>query len=217
MKTYKDSGERVNYTASATIASGAVVLLGLLVTFAMNAMVSGDTAPLLTEGRVQVTSAASQAWTQGQDIFYDSSNSVFTSTETKYWAGKAAAAKASTTTTGYLLLNKGKPDGLQYAVADPGDGEAIAVTRSGQCKLATGGAETRTLAAPSCEGQRLILAMDVDGGNCVVTCATTVNQTGNNTLTFADAGDTIELVAVEVGTALRWKTGANDGVALSTV
>jgi len=51
----------------------------------------------------------------------------------------------------------------------------------------------------------------------VVTAASGVNQTGNNTLTFADAGDEILLVAIENSAALAWRVVSNDGVALSTV
>lgn len=100
--------------------------------------------------------------------------------------------------------------------ADPGNAGALPVY-GGQVPLVSAGAETRTLAAPSRKGARLVLTMKTDGGDIVVTCATTVNQTGNNTLTFGDAGDAIELLAVEQGANLRWKVVGNDGVALSTV
>ncbi|MGE3527901.1 MAG: hypothetical protein AB7G54_00565 [Methyloceanibacter sp.] len=100
--------------------------------------------------------------------------------------------------------------------ADPGDAGALPVY-GGQVPLVSAGAETRTLAAPSRVGARLVLAMKTDGGNIVVTCATTVNQAGNNTLTFADVGDSIELLAVNQDATLRWKVVGNEGVALSTV
>ena len=56
-----------------------------------------------------------------------------------------------------------------------------------------------------------------DGGNCVITCATTVNQTGNNTITLDDAGDAILLVAKANGSNKRWSVVSNDGCTLSTV
>jgi len=103
-------------------------------------------------------------------------------------------------------------------IADPGASGAIPVTEGwGVCSLVSAGAETRTLAIPSRVGQRLVLGFKTDGGNCVLTVASAMNQTGNNTLTFADAGDHVQLEAIEKGAALVWRQVANDGVALSTV
>lgn len=103
------------------------------------------------------------------------------------------------------------------AITDPGDAGAIPVTASGTCAITTAGAETRTLAIPTFISQQITLCLDTDGGDAVVTVAQAVNQTGNNTLTMADAGDEITLRAITVGGALRWRVGSNDGVALSTV
>ena len=91
------------------------------------------------------------------------------------------------------------------AIADPGDAGAIPVTGSGSVPLVTTGAQTRTLADATFAGQLLNLSFKTDGGDCVVTSASPVNQTGNNTMTFADVGDQLLLI------------GSNDGVALSTV
>ena len=102
-------------------------------------------------------------------------------------------------------------------IADPGDGNAISVTQSGQCALVTGGAETRTLAAPAFIGQEITLYMKTDGGNCVVTCSTTINETGNNTITFANTGEALFLRAVEEGSNLRWRCAVADGAVLATV
>jgi len=107
---------------------------------------------------------------------------------------------------------------VPVAIADPGDGGAIPVTRSGQVAITTTGVDdTRTLAIPTFAGQRLDISLDVDAGDAVITVAGGVNQTGNNTLTGADAGDHIELVGVQVAGALVWRVVANDGFALSTV
>jgi len=102
-------------------------------------------------------------------------------------------------------------------ITDPGDGEAIPVTHSGYCALVTAGAETRTLAAPSFIGQQLLLYMKTDGGDCVVTCATTVNEAGNNTITFDNEGEAVWMIAVEDGSDLRWRCATADGAGLSTV
>jgi len=106
---------------------------------------------------------------------------------------------------------------LNNAIADPSDAGAIPVTASGYVPVVTAGAETRTLAAPSFVGQELLLYMKTDGGDAVITCATGVNQTGNNTITMNDAGDVIRLAAIESGANLRWRVVVNDGCTLATV
>ena len=101
-------------------------------------------------------------------------------------------------------------------IADPGNAGAIPTTEGwGSCMLTTAGAETRTIAIPQREGQRITLALDTDGGDCVVTAAAAINPAGNTVMTFADAHDHIILGAITVGGALRWAVFSNVGVALS--
>lgn len=118
-----------------------------------------------------------------------------------------------------LFTHQGKQAATATAnsIADPGNGVAIPVTSDGVCNLVSAGAETRTLAIPTFVGQRLTLCFDTDGGDCVVTVASTFNQAGNNTITFNDAGDTVELVGRTVGGTRKWQLVFNDGAALSTV
>ena len=100
------------------------------------------------------------------------------------------------------------------------DGEKIQVTKCGCISLKTGASgETNTLADPSRAGVWLSITLYSDGGgDRVITAASAVNQTGNNTLTFGDDGDTIFLQSVRYSsTAFRWRVVANDGVSLSTV
>jgi hypothetical protein len=103
------------------------------------------------------------------------------------------------------------------AIADPGDAGAIPVNRSGSVALTTADAETRTLAIPGVAGITLALSLDVDGGDCVITVAAAINQTGNNTITLGDAGDAIVLTSVQVAGALVWRVVVNDGCSLTTV
>jgi len=107
------------------------------------------------------------------------------------------------------------PTASHSTIADPGDAGAIPVTRSGSVGLVTAGAETRTLAIPTFEGQQLSVGLTTDGGDAVITAATGVNQTGNTSLTFADAGDHLKLEGVYLGVNLVWRVVANDGVALA--
>ena len=53
-------------------------------------------------------------------------------------------------------------------------------------------------------------------GAAVVTSAQAVNAAANTVLTFGEAGDVVDLLAVSVAGALRWRVVANDGVVLST-
>lgn len=129
-----------------------------------------------------------------------------------------AGAFTTLTASGAVALSSTFSRKGSVAITDPGDAGAIPVTVSGYCLLVTGGAETRTLAAPGAYGQVIDLFFKTDGGDCVVTVASPVNQTGNNTLTFADGGDHIRLVAGDDGAGTKeWRVVCNDGVALSTV
>jgi hypothetical protein len=106
----------------------------------------------------------------------------------------------------------------RVALADPGTGVAIPVTRSAQVDLTVGsaGAETNTLAIPVFAGQSLVLNAAVVGtGTRAVTCAQAINKTGNTIMTFAAARDFVMLVAVKLGSALRWEVAAIDGAVLS--
>jgi len=82
----------------------------------------------------------------------------------------------------------------------------------------TAGAETRTLAAPAFDGQEVTLCMKTDNGNAVVTVASTVDESGNNTITFSNTGEFVKLIGVTEGSTARWRTLASDtAVAISTV
>lgn len=106
---------------------------------------------------------------------------------------------------------------VPVAVADPGDAGAIPVTRNGAVALTTTAAQTRTLAGPPAVGRILAITLSVDGGDCVITTASAVDQTGRNTITMGDAGDTIVLMGVQVGEAKAWRVLLNAGCVLGTV
>jgi len=107
-----------------------------------------------------------------------------------------------------------------WTIEDPGDAGAIPSSMTGVVELVSGGAETRTLAAPTKAGLRLILCFKTDGGDCVVTCASTLNVTANTTITFDTAGEMIELVSIASGSNYRWRALAclpeGDTASLST-
>lgn len=230
--TFVQEGNKVDYTPGADVAAGDVVVQGSMVGFSPRPISSGLLGALIVAGLVDFVKAA-VAITAGAAVYWDAdgdpvggtagTGALTTTSTDNTFVGWAVAAAADTDTTARARLF-GSPavtanhyGPLNNPIADPGDGEAIPVTASGYVPLVTGGAETRTLAAPGFIGQELLLYLKTDGGDCVVTCATAVNQTGNNTITFADAGDFQRLVAVESGANLRWREVANDGAALTTV
>ena len=120
-----------------------------------------------------------------------------------------------TTVEGALAeLGLVRPDVL---LTDPGDGGAIAVTRSGCVPIVTAGAgQTRTLAVPTFIGQMLTLFMKTDGGgDAVVTVAAAINVAGNTHITLNDVNDSIQLVGVSNGVSLVWRVSQNDGCTLA--
>jgi len=94
-------------------------------------------------------------------------------------------------------------------VADPGNGAQIPVPdhHNFVCLLTSGGSgETRTMAVCKFPGQRATIAFDVDGGgNVALNVGGDMNSAGNDTATFANAGQAIDLTGVQVAGALRWR------------
>ena len=117
-------------------------------------------------------------------------------------------------------INTGDPKKYtpNIEIADPGTGNAIPVTNSGMVKITTAAAETNTLAIPTFEGQQLGIFCEVYAvGDRVITVASAINQTGNNTITLGAVEDMIILIGVDKGGTLFWRVLQNDGAALSTV
>lgn len=125
-----------------------------------------------------------------------------------------SAAYFTATTVEAVLAELGalRPDNQ---ITDPGNAGAIPVTKSGTVAIVTAGAETRTLAIPTFVNQMLTIYFRTDGGDCVITSAQAINQAGNTSITLNDANDSIQLVGVYNGTALRWRVVTNDGTTLA--
>jgi hypothetical protein len=104
-----------------------------------------------------------------------------------------------------------------FEVVDGATGSTYALDRNFQyIPIVTGSSgETRTLAAPTRAGQRVLFSMKTDGGgDCVITVTGGYDEAGSTTLTFANVGETIELVSVvSTGTTYAWRVVFNDGVA----
>jgi len=226
------AGQQFDHTPVADVAAGAVVIVGSVAGVAARPIAAGTLGALELEGIFDIVKV-NGVIAAGSIVYWDADGDPQGGT-----AGSGAATTTSTSNTflGYTIADAGATDEtvrvhkfapagvtntvhetLSAVITDPGDAGAIPVTASGSVSLVTADAETRTLADPTFVGQQLALALKTDGGDCVVTAASPVNQTGNNTLTFGDAGDALTLVAVEVGAELNWRVVANDGVGLSTV
>ena len=100
-------------------------------------------------------------------------------------------------------------------VSDPGNAGAIPVTTNGSVALTSAGAETRTLAIPAFQGQRMTLYCDTYVGDIVVTVAAAFNVANNTILTFGAVSEACGLEGVTVGGSLVWQIVWNDGVGLS--
>lgn len=223
--THRAPGKAVDYTPGSAVTAGDVIVIDNRVGIALSDIAANVLGALVTCGLFSIVKVTG-AIADGADLFWDADgdplggtagSGAVTTQPLGPWIGTAVGAAGATDTKVDVLFAQSPPEPLTSEITDPGDAGAIPVDRSGHVNLVTAGAETRTLAAPSYMGQQLLLGFKTDGGDCVITCATTVNQTGNNTLTAADAGDAIELVAVYSGANLRWRVRSNDGVALTTV
>jgi len=229
--TFVQDGNSVDYTPGSAVAAGAVVVQNSLVGIARTPIAANALGSLATVGLFDVVKVTG-AINAGAAIYWDAdgdplggdagTGAATTTSGGNTFMGFTVKAAAEADTTVRLLLLKPVTVSntihldLTNVVADPGNAGAIPITDSGTVQLVTAGAETRTLAAPTDVGQVLSLCFKTKVGNCVVTCATGVNQTGNNTLTFDTAGEVIVLAAIAVGADKRWRVVANDGVGLTT-
>lgn len=228
---YVQQGRSIDYTPVSDTPAGTVVVQNNLVGVPANDIPANTLGALHIEGVFDIVKV-NGAINPGAALYWDAdgnpqggvagTGALTTTSSDNTFAGYAVAGAGATDETVRCMLVRAPEitntiyQPLTAVIEDPGDTEAIPVTDSGVVVLETAGAESRTLAAPNHVGQMLLLVLSVDGGDCTVTCATGLDQTGNNTAVFGDAGDTLLLVGVDVGGQNRWRVVANDGVTLST-
>lgn len=220
--------EIADYTPGADVTAGDVTIQSTLVGIPSSDIADSELGSLTLTGQfdvVKITGAISV----GVAVYWDATGdplggtagtgAATTTAAGNTYFGQSVLAAAETDTTVRLILRSTDTvnAGLANVIADPGDGNDIVVTRSGSVSLVTAAAETRGLPIPTFVGQELNLGFTTDVDDCVITAASAVNQTGNNTLTFADAGDQMLLISIYLGAALVWRIVSNDGVALTTV
>jgi predicted RecA/RadA family phage recombinase len=156
MNNFFKPGDYIDYTnAGSAIAAGDIVVTGDLIGVAVNDIAaSNGVGPVLIRGIVKITKPGSQAWTQGQTVFYSGSNTFTTVATANSRAGVAAFAVGSGAgdTTGYVLLNTTPGIDLgdiQAHIADPAS--AAAMTQD-TITDSTTGTPTTTLAAAKLTG-----------------------------------------------------------------
>jgi predicted RecA/RadA family phage recombinase len=234
-RLYKGCAFLVDYTPSGSaISAGQVVVINSTLSFALADIADGALGSLLVPGgeaelemvkdNSNIADRAALYWdADGSPVGGVALSGAVTSTSSGNtllgYATAAAGVSAETVRVRTILVPASLTinSDIQSAITDPGNAGAIPVTRSGYCPIVTAGSETRTLAAPTFIGQELLLYIKTDGGTCVITVASAINQTGNNTITMADVRDVIRLVAIESGSSKVWHVVSNDGAALSTV
>jgi predicted RecA/RadA family phage recombinase len=215
--------DTIDYTPVSAVTAGQVFVIGDLIAVAKLDIPAGVLGALHLTGVYdfpKVTTGGS-AIAVGTTVYWNSDTYNAQATASTYkQLGKVVKAAADADSTVRVVLNglvSTSVNPLAAGIADPGAAGAIPVTASGYVDIVTAAAETRTIAAPTFKGQQLLLSMKTDGGDCTITVATTVNQTGNNTIKLDDAGDAVLLVAKTSGSNIRWSVAMNDGATLSTV
>jgi len=225
-------GQSIDYTPGSAVAAGQVVVQGSMIGVAKTPIAANALGALAAGGVFDVVKATG-AINDGAVVYWDAdgnpvggtagTGAATTTSSSNTFMGFAVGAALSGDATvrlnlvGVAAVTNTIHYDLTNVIADPGNAGAVPITDSGHVDIVTAGAETRTIAAPTDIGQSLLLSMKTDGGDCVVTVATGINQAGNNTITLNDAGDSILLVAVASGTNKRWRVAYNDGCTLSTV
>jgi predicted RecA/RadA family phage recombinase len=107
MKTYRAPGEVIEFTApGGGVLSGTAYKIGSALVVATHDAAATAKFNGLIEGVVEVAKVSAQAWTEGQQINYDTATKLFTTVTTgNFRAGLAVAAAANPSATGLVKLN----------------------------------------------------------------------------------------------------------------
>jgi len=108
MNTKLNEGRAIEVTAPVGgYTSGQPVKVGSLVGISSNKYAQGDIAVIWLLGTHLIPKATGQAWTAGGLLYWDNTNSVFTTTASgNTLAGYVYADAASADTIGYILLRQ---------------------------------------------------------------------------------------------------------------
>jgi predicted RecA/RadA family phage recombinase len=108
MINFSQDGEIMDFANSSgsTIASGAIVAVGGRCGVALVDIADGSSGAVQLCGVFNVGKTTSQAWTQGQDLFFVSGTGKLSSAASgNTYFGKAFVAAGSSDTTGYAMLS----------------------------------------------------------------------------------------------------------------
>ena len=107
----------------------------------------------------------------------------------------------------------------EYCSPDPGVGKtlqlskAFAVFHLVSADTETSSAKKRTLSLPDRSGLEVMLNMQADAGDILVTVTGGYDAAGNTDITFNDVGDWVRLVSVCISaTSFRWRIVQSQGV-----
>lgn len=93
-KNYIQEGNVLSYTATAAIASGAVVVIGKRIAIALADIAVGETGAITAEGVFAVAKLGTDVVGQGDLLYWDAANSRLTTTAAGNTAAGFAAAPA---------------------------------------------------------------------------------------------------------------------------
>jgi predicted RecA/RadA family phage recombinase len=106
MRNFVQRGDTLPLVAPYAVASGGLFKVGAIVAVAVNAAVQGGEVEGLRLGVFSVPKAPAQAWVVGDDIFWDDTAKVITTTATSNTlVGVVVEAATSSATTGTVLLD----------------------------------------------------------------------------------------------------------------
>lgn len=105
-KNFIQDGEHVTVPAPAAVTSGAPVVVGALFGVAEHSAASGAPVTLARRGAFRLPKTTGQAWTVGQKLYWDATNSLVTSTVgSNLLIGIALEAVIAAGAAGIVLLD----------------------------------------------------------------------------------------------------------------
>jgi len=102
-------------------------------------------------------------------------------------------------------------------IADPGSAGTITIDKDGGgCSVVTATAEARTLRRPTKAGISGSVVLHTDAGDLTLTVTGGYNADGDTSITFADAGDFVRFLSINVGGTYSWRVVGQEGTNVST-